>query len=313
MKARRQNRQTGLTSEVSEATRSEIKAEKKEHSLQKSEHVHVAGALTETYDMEVQCVLETRSSGHDILAHTLTFTDPNYTNNRVVTDFDWSPQISELFLASYGQNEEGSIKDHVGVCLLWNPILKNRAEFYCFCQSAVTSARFFPFSNSTVLGGCYNGQILLWDIRVKAMPVQRSGISADAHKYPVNSINVVGTQIANNIVSFSNDGMMCMWDVKQFSKPTRMNKLSATRAVKTQPKPPISAASSLLASKSMKVDVSTSSILDKTTKEEAHDINITCCEFPYADANNYYLGSLNGVLYKNALHNKATDKIALYD
>ncbi|CAM5999033.1 unnamed protein product [Sphagnum balticum] len=145
------------------------------------------------------------------------------------------------------------------------------------------------------------------------MPVQRSGISADAHKYPVNSINVVGTQIANNIVSFSNDGMMCMWDVKQFSKPTRMNKLSATRAVKTQPKIPISSASSLLASKSMKVDVSTSSILDKTTKEEAHDINITCCEFPYADANNYYLGSLNGVLYKNALHNKATDKIALYD
>jgi len=46
---------------VSEPVRSEIKLEKKEHSLQKSEHIHVSGSLVETYDMEVQCALETRS------------------------------------------------------------------------------------------------------------------------------------------------------------------------------------------------------------------------------------------------------------
>ncbi len=61
MKARRQNRLAGLTSEVSEPQRSEIKNEKKEYSLQKSEHIHVAGSLVETYDMEIQCALETRS------------------------------------------------------------------------------------------------------------------------------------------------------------------------------------------------------------------------------------------------------------
>lgn len=43
-------------------------------------------------------------SGHDILCQSLTFADPNYTTNRVVTSIDWSPQISELFLASYSQN-----------------------------------------------------------------------------------------------------------------------------------------------------------------------------------------------------------------
>ena len=61
------------------------------------------------------------------------------------------------------------------------------------------------------------------------MPVQRSGISADAHKYPINSLSIIGTQIANNIASFSNDGMMCMWDIKQFSKPIRTNRISAAR------------------------------------------------------------------------------------
>jgi dynein intermediate chain len=65
------------------------------------------------------------------------------------------------------------------------------------------------------------------------MPVQRSGISADGHKYPVCSINVVGTQIANNVVSFSNDGTMCLWDVKQFSKPIKnSSKLIAHRPTK---------------------------------------------------------------------------------
>jgi hypothetical protein len=31
---------------------------------------------------------------HDILSHAVTFVDHNYTVNRVVTDIDWSPQIS---------------------------------------------------------------------------------------------------------------------------------------------------------------------------------------------------------------------------
>ncbi len=64
------------------------------------------------------------------------------------------------------------------------------------------------------------------------MPVQRPQISADSHKFPVNSISIIGTQIANNVASFSNDGTMCLWDIKQFSKPIKMTKLSAYRPVK---------------------------------------------------------------------------------
>ena len=96
----------------------------------------------------------------------------------------------------------------------------------------MTSAKFFPYSNREIIGGCYNGQLLLWDIRAKAMPVQRSGISSDGHKYPINSLNVTGTQMANKIVSFSNDGTMCLWDIKQFSKPTKVQKFSAHRPTK---------------------------------------------------------------------------------
>lgn len=179
----------------------------------------------------------------------------------------------------------------------------------------MTSAAFYPFSNSTVLGGCYNGQILLWDIRVKSMPIQRSGISADSHKYPVCGLSVIGTQIANNIVSYSNDGMMCLWDIKQFSKPTRTNRLAAYRPTRQASKPLAGASvnrSSVLRGEDSVVS-KTSSILEKTVKDELHDINITCSGFPLGDANNYYLGSLNGVLYKGSLHNKGNEKMTLFD
>lgn len=42
--------------------------------------------------------------GHNILSQPVTYSDPNFTANRVVTDIDWSSQISDLFLASYSQN-----------------------------------------------------------------------------------------------------------------------------------------------------------------------------------------------------------------
>ena len=41
----------------------------------------------------------------DILAPAVKFFDAHFTKNRVVTSLDWSPQIPELLLASYSQNE----------------------------------------------------------------------------------------------------------------------------------------------------------------------------------------------------------------
>ena len=44
-----------------------------------------------------------------------------------------------------------------------------------------------------------------------------------------------------------------------------------------------------------------------------HDVNVTCCQFPLGDANKYYVGSLNGAMYKNAMHNSSVEKINMYD
>ena len=46
---------------------------------------------------------------------------------------------------------------------------------------------------------------------------------------------------------------------------------------------------------------------------EMHEVNVTCCQFPLGDANKYYVGSLNGAMYKNAMHNNNAEKINMYD
>jgi dynein intermediate chain len=129
--------------------------------------------------------------------------------------------MNDALLASYGQNEEGGIHDHVGVILVWSMELRNRPEFYCFCQSPITSAMFYPFSNSIVLGSLYNGQIALWDLRAKTSPIQRTTLSNESHSFPIYSLAVVGSQNAHNIVSVSNDGKVCSWSMSQFTTPTK--------------------------------------------------------------------------------------------
>lgn len=126
---------------------------------------------------------------------------------------------------------------------------------------------------------------------------------------------MVGTQIANNLASFSNDGMMCVWDVKQFSKPVKFNRLTAIQATRAVKQSKVSAigVAGLSSIKTVKAETASSMIMEKVVKEEPYDINVICGKFPMGDANNYYVGSLNGALYKNALHNRSTDKITMYD
>ncbi|KYM99050.1 Cytoplasmic dynein 1 intermediate chain 2 [Cyphomyrmex costatus] len=58
----------------------------------------------------------------------------------------------------------------------------------------------------------YFDQIVLLDNRVqKKTPIQRTPLSATAHTHPVYCWNVVGIQIAHNLISISTDGKLCSW------------------------------------------------------------------------------------------------------
>lgn len=128
---------------------------------------------------------------------------------RPVMDLRWSPLVPELFLAAYGArtvpvvangglhktasfrtngtapatntpNTTGtSTEDEApGVVCVWSRDLHRRPEYRFTASSPVLAAVFHSHEQHLVLGGCYSGQILLWDMKLnKALPVQRSSMS----------------------------------------------------------------------------------------------------------------------------------------
>uniref|UniRef100_A0AAR2IY87 Dynein cytoplasmic 1 intermediate chain 1 n=1 Tax=Pygocentrus nattereri TaxID=42514 RepID=A0AAR2IY87_PYGNA len=150
------------------------------------------------------------------------FYDEQWSKHRVVTCLDWSPQYSELLVASYNTNEDAPHEPD-GVVLVWNMKFKRTTPEYIFhCQSSVMSVGFAQFHPNLVVGGTYSGQIVLWDNRShRRTPVQRTPLSAAAHTHPVYCVNVVGTQNANNLITVSTDGKMCSWSLDMLSQPQK--------------------------------------------------------------------------------------------
>ena len=139
---------------------------------------------------------------------------PKWTNHRDVTDLDWSPIHKELLLSTYhninsvihssgaaptstastlvmdGTRSTTKIDQSLsssltprsgellsdGLALIWSPMLPNRPEHVFTCGSPVMCGKFHPTDPTLVIGGCYSGQLVIWDIRSGRLPVQKSSI-----------------------------------------------------------------------------------------------------------------------------------------
>ncbi|CAG8745995.1 14767_t:CDS:2, partial [Racocetra fulgida] len=74
-------------------------------------------------------------------------------------------------------------------------------------RSDVLTTMFSEFHPSYIIGGTYSGQILVWDMRAKCLPVLKTPLSTAGHTHPVYSMQMVGTQNAHNLITASTDGM----------------------------------------------------------------------------------------------------------
>ena len=103
-------------------------------------------------------------------------------------------------------------------------------------------AKFSPFHPNLIIGGAYSGQVLLWDMRAKSAPVQRTPLTGAGHSHPVYAIEVVGTQNANNIMSCSTDGVVCGWTVDMLAQPQEYLELTMPLPARTDDVAPTSMA-----------------------------------------------------------------------
>lgn len=111
--------------------------------------------------------------------------------------------------------------------------MKDRVEYKFFAQSDILTAKFSPFHPHIIIGGAYSGQVLLWDMRAKSAPVQKTPLTGSGHTHPVYSLDIVGTQNANNIISCSTDGVVCGWSLDMLSNPQEYLELTSPPPSKT--------------------------------------------------------------------------------
>lgn len=153
------------------------------------------------------------------LSHVLDFCEPAVMD-RCVGVLHWSPAHEELLLASYSLAGREALGEPQGTLKVWSLSLRHRPEFSLYCQSTVTSAVFNQFDHNLVLGGLYSGRLVVWDLRAKSTPIQRTPMVAEAHSQPISTLQVIGSQNANNVVSLSSDGKICVWSTSMLSQPT---------------------------------------------------------------------------------------------
>ncbi|KAI1375509.1 WD40 repeat-like protein [Hypoxylon crocopeplum] len=160
----------------------------------------------------------TGGKGRRRVKEVVQFYDDRWSKKRMISSIDFSPKFPELLLASYTKNPSAP-HDPDGIVQVWNQHLHDRPEFLFHAQSDILTAKFSPFHPNLIIGGTYSGQVLLWDTRAKSSPVQKTPLTGSGHSHPVYSVDIVGTQNANNIISVSTDGAFCVWSVDMLSQP----------------------------------------------------------------------------------------------
>ena len=169
-----------------------------------------AAALNE--DDDDATYTRTSKKAHSLRESLQLFSD-RHSRRRMISDIQFSPHFNELLLTSYTKNPSAP-NESPGQVLLWNVHAPSRPEYVFASGSDVLSARFSPFHPNYVIGGCYSGQICLWDTRSNnPQPVQRTPQSGShlGHTHPVYDISIIGTPNAHNILTASMDGVVCSW------------------------------------------------------------------------------------------------------
>ena len=193
-------------------------------------------ALDDDDDDDVTPYSRTGKKSHSLRESFQLFSD-RYTRRRIVSDIQFSPHFNELLLSSYTKNPSAP-HEPAGLVLLWNSHAPSRPEYTFTASSDVLSARFSPFHPNLVIGGCYSGQICLWDTRTSGrtgQPVQKTQQSGShlGHTHPVYNISVVGTPNAHNVLTASMDGVVCSWSFDMLTQAQEYLVLNTPPPAKT--------------------------------------------------------------------------------
>ena len=141
-------------------------------------------------------------------------------DHRCIGSLQFSPAHQDVFLASYTLAGGDTGQHPRGVVKIWNLAGLDKPLHTLICQSSVTAATFAEAESNLILGGLYSGQLVVWDLRAKSAPVQRTPLVPEAHNQPISSITLYTTmQGVHQVASMSSEGKICVWSPNMLHKP----------------------------------------------------------------------------------------------
>lgn len=239
----------------------------------------VERALTDAYDyMKDYTLLDDRAAddyeGRQVKCQRV-FWDERLCKGRSVTDIDWSTKFPELVVVSYSRSDATATDESDGLVLVWSLHLADRPEFVFRAQTDVLTVCFSQFHPNLVIGGTYSGQIIIWDLRAKSLPILKTPLSAAGHTHPIYSLQMVGTQNAHNLITASTDGMICSWMLDMLARPQETLELLNTAHPKTD------------------------------------EVSVTVIGFPDQETTHFWVGTEEGHIYQAARYDRAGQKAGL--
>lgn len=183
----------------------------------------IGRAIDDDYDILVDYAQgSTKEAQHDaskdkLITEYCQFTS-SYSSGRAITGLDWSTKHPELVASSHTEKNSDPHAPK-GLIQIWNTHYKSRPEYVFHAQSDILNVKFSPFEPNIIFGTAYNGQVLSWDTRSGSHPVLRSPLTGGGHTHPVYSLQISGTQNANNLITSSTDGTICTWTSDLLAKP----------------------------------------------------------------------------------------------
>ena len=112
--------------------------------------------------------------------------------------------------------------------LLWLLEDLSKADATLSSNFPICSLRYSTKDVNLVIGGQYNGQVSLWDIRRGKMPVERS-VLAESHADPAYKVLWVQSKTNTEFFSTSTDGQVLWWDFRKLAEPIEQMWIDPTK------------------------------------------------------------------------------------
>lgn len=154
------------------------------------------------------------------------------TKRKQVTSLTWNPAYPDLFAVGYGSYD--FMRQGSGMVCCFSLKNTSHPEYIFSTESGVMCLDFHPHHQSLLAVGCYDGTVMVFDVRNKVnRPIYSSSIRTGKHTDPVWQVHWQEEDLAKelNFFSISSDGQVASWIMSKNElkmEPVMQLKLVAT-------------------------------------------------------------------------------------